>query len=314
MLGYIVRRAVYTLVVLFCASIVIFWGLRVAPGDPASTLFNPLASPEAKDALRVKFGLDKPVVVQYAYFLRDLVHGDFGESIKSGKPIPGADPGIRTQQHHPRRARPIVFTFALAIPLGVISAARRNTWTDHVATGFASIGMGIPSFLLGLTLILVFGVKLGWLPISGTGGIKHLVLPVIALSMEGVAVSMRIMRSSMLEQYHLDYVTALRAKGLRARTITWRRVLRNAIIPFISIAGIQIGALIGYTAIVEIVFRWPGLGQLLLNSVLQRDYPVALWLSLLLTTSVLLFNFLANVGYALADPASATPPRESDDC
>lgn len=301
MLGYIVRRAVYTLVVLFCASIVIFWGLRVAPGDPASTLFNPLASPEAKDALRVKFGLDKPVVVQYAYFLRDLVHGDFGESIKSGKPIPEL---IREYGRNSiiLVGAAIVFTFALAIPLGVISAARRNTWTDHVATGFASIGMGIPSFLLGLTLILVFGVKLGWLPISGTGGIKHLVLPVIALSMEGVAVSMRIMRSSMLEQYHLDYVTALRAKGLRARTITWRRVLRNAIIPFISIAGIQIGALIGYTAIVEIVFRWPGLGQLLLNSVLQRDYPVALWLSLLLTTSVLLFNFLANVGYALADP------------
>ena len=301
MLGYIVRRAVYTLVVLFCASVVIFWGLRVAPGDPASTLFNPLASPEAKDALRVKFGLDKPVVVQYAYFLRDLVHGDFGESIKSGKPIPEL---IREYGRNSiiLVGAAIVFTFALAIPLGVISAARRNTWTDHVATGFASIGMGIPSFLLGLTLILVFGVKLGWLPISGTGGIKHLVLPVIALSMEGVAVSMRIMRSSMLEQYHLDYVTALRAKGLRARTITWRRVLRNAIIPFISIAGIQVGALIGYTAIVEIVFRWPGLGQLLLNSVLQRDYPVALWLSLLLTTSVLLFNFLANVGYALADP------------
>jgi peptide/nickel transport system permease protein len=120
--------------------------------------------------------------------------------------------------------------------------------------------------------------------------------------MEGVAVSMRIMRSSMLEQFHLDYVIALRAKGLRSRTILWRRVLRNAIIPFISIAGIQIGALIGYTAIVEIVFRWPGLGQLLLNSVIQRDYPVALWLSLLLTTSVLLFNFLANIGYALVDP------------
>jgi peptide/nickel transport system permease protein/oligopeptide transport system permease protein len=300
-LSFVARRAAYTLAVIFVASIAIFYGLRVSPGDPASTLFNPLASPEAKNALREKFGLDKPIVVQYAYFLRDFFTGDFGQSIKSGQPIPELVKDYGKNSIVLVGAS-ILFTYLLAVPLGVIAAARRGTWIDHVITGVASLGMGIPNFLLALVLILVVGSKLGWLPISGTGGFKHLILPVIALSMEYVAVSLRIMRSSMLEELDLDYVRALRAKGLRARFIIWRRVLRNALIPMISLSGIQIGALIGYTAIIEIVFRWPGLGQLLVTSVLQRDYPVALWLSLLLTVSVVLANFAANIGYALVDP------------
>jgi ABC-type dipeptide/oligopeptide/nickel transport system permease component len=308
--GYIARRGIYTLVVLFVASIVIFWGLRIAPGDPANTLFNPLASEEAKNALREKFGLDKPIVVQYAYFLRDLFSGDFGESIKSGKPIPeliaqyGKNSLILV-------GASVLFTYALAIPLGVIAAVRRNTWVDNGLMGFASLGMGIPNFLLGLTLILVFGSYFDLLPISGTGGIDHLILPVIALSMEGVAVTMRLTRAAVLEETDLDYVRALEAKGLRRRTIVWKRVLRNALIPIISLSGIQVGALIGYTAIVEVVFRWPGLGQLLLNAVLQRDYPVALWLSLLLTTAVILANFAANIGYAFADPRVRLSGRAS---
>jgi ABC-type dipeptide/oligopeptide/nickel transport system permease component len=300
-LRYVARRAVYTIVVIFVASIVIFWGLRVAPGDPANTLFNPLASPEAKQALRVKFGLDKPVAVQYLFFLRDFFTGDFGQSIKSGQSIP------QIIKEHGQNSLVLVgasvlFTYVVSIPLGVLAAVKRNTWVDHGLMSLASLGMGIPNFFLALILILVVGSKLGWLPISGTGGIKHLILPVIALSLEGMSVSMRLMRSAMLEQLQLDYVRALRAKGLGERSIIWRRVLRNALIPVISLSGIQVGALVGYTAIIEFIFRWPGLGQALLNGVLQRDYPVALWLSLILTVSVVLANFLANVGYALADP------------
>jgi peptide/nickel transport system permease protein/oligopeptide transport system permease protein len=309
-LTYIARRAVYTLVVLFVASIVIFWGLRIAPGDPANTLFNPLASEEAKNALREKFGLDEPIVVQYGHFLRDLFTGDFGESIKSGQPIPDLIAQYGKNSFILVGAS-ILFTYTLAIPLGVIAASRRNTWVDNGLMGVASLGMGIPNFLLGLTLILVFGSYFDLLPISGTGGIEHLILPVITLSMEGLAVTMRLTRAAMLEEAHLDYVRALEAKGLRRRTIVWKRVLRNALIPIISLSGIQIGALIGYTAIVEVVFRWPGLGQLLLNSVLQRDYPVALWLSLLFTTAVILANFAANIGYAFADPRVRLSGRPS---
>jgi peptide/nickel transport system permease protein len=301
MLIYIVRRAIYAIVVLFIASMVIFWGLRVAPGSPETTLFNPYATPEAKEALRVKLGLDKPIVVQYVYFLRDFFTGDFGESIKSGQSVPelikqyGRNSLILVSAS-------ILFTYSLAIPLGVLAALRRGRALDRGLMSFASLGMGIPNFLLALLLILVFGTKLGWLPISGTGGLNHLILPVIALSMEGLAVTMRLVRSSMLEQLASDYVRTLRAKGIGSWVIVWKRVLRNALIPIISLSGIQIGALVGYTAIVEVVFRWPGLGELLLNAVLLRDYPVALWLSMLLTATVIAANFAANIGYALADP------------
>ena len=309
MLSYIAGRGIYALVVIFCASIVIFFGLRVAPGSPDSALFNPFASPQQKQALRQKLGLNKPVVVQYAYFLRDLFKGDFGDSIKSGQSIP------RLFKDYGKNSLLLVgaaslFTYLLSIPLGVIAAIKRDTWLDHGLMAFASLGMGIPNFLLGLILALVLGSSLGWLPISGTGGVKHLILPTIALSAEGVAVSLRLMRSAMIEQLQLDYVRALRAKGLRMGFIVWRRVVRNALLPIISLSGLQIGALVGYTAIVEIVFRWPGLGQLLVSSVLQRDYPVALWLSLLLTVSVVLANFAANVGYAIADPRVRLAGRE----
>jgi peptide/nickel transport system permease protein len=300
MLRYIGRRALYTVVVILAASVVIFYGLRVAPGRPEDTLFNPYATRQAKEALRVKLGLDKPVVVQYLYFLRDFFKGDFGQSIKSGQPIP------ELVEQYGRNSLELVggaalFTYLLAVPLGVAAAARRNSWLDHLISGFASLELGVPNFLLALLLVLVVAPHVG-LPISGTGGLKNVILPVIALSGEGVGLTVRLMRSSMIEQLGQDYVRALRAKGLRGYSITWRRVLRNALIPVISLSGIQLGALVGYTAIVEIIFRWPGLGQLLVSSVLQRDYPVALWLSLLLTVCVVIFNFLANIGYALVDP------------
>lgn len=301
MTAYIVRRALYALVAMFVASIIIFYGLRVAPGAPDSTLFNPFASREAKEALRNKLGLNEPIPLQYIHFLRDLIHGNLGDSIKSGQPIPtllaayGKNSLLLV-------ASAAFLTYALSVPLGILAATYRGRWPDHLTMVFASIGMGIPNFLLGLLLSLIVGLELGWLPISGSGGVQYLVLPAITLAAEGVAVSLRLMRSSMLEQLDQDYVRALRARGLRGHTIIWRRVARNALLPIISLSGIQIGALIGYTAIVEIIFRYPGLGQLLVSAVLQRDYPVALWLSLLLTGSVIVINFLANIGYALADP------------
>lgn len=301
MTGFILRRALYALVAMFVASIIIFYGLRVAPGAPDSTLFNPFASQEAKGALRQKLGLDDPLPLQYVHFLRDLVHGNLGTSIKSGQSIPTLLVEYGKNSFLLVSAAALL-TYVLSIPLGVIAATYRGRSPDNAIMVFASIGMGIPNFLLGLLLSLIVGLELGWLPISGSGSLKYLVLPAITLAAEGVAVSLRLMRSSMLEQLDQDYVRALRARGLRGRTILWRRVSRNALLPIISLAGIQIGALIGYTAIVEIIFRYPGLGQLLVTAVLQRDYPVALWLSLLLTGSVIFINFVANIAYALADP------------
>jgi peptide/nickel transport system permease protein len=301
MLRYIGRRALYTLVVLFVASIVVFYGLRVAPGAPDSTLFNPYASEAAKEAFRNELGLNKPLIVQYLDFIGNLFRGDLGHSIKSGQSIPYLI-GEYGKNSLLLVGAAALFTYLVAVPLGVLAAARRGRFLDHALTAFASVSMGIPNFLLGLLLVLIVGSRLHWLPISGTGGIRHLILPTIALSGEGIGVSLRLMRSSMVEQLDQDYVRALRAKGLSERYIIWRKVLRNALLPIVSLSGIQIGALVGYTAIVEIIFRWPGLGQLLVSSVLERDYPVALWLSLILTASVVIANFIANIAYAVVDP------------
>jgi peptide/nickel transport system permease protein len=305
MLAYVLRRALYTGVVMIAASIVIFLALRVSPGQPEDTLFNPLASPAAKQALRRQFHLDRPIVVQYGIFVDDLLHGDLGTSIKSGDSIPTLIRlyGVNSLQ---LELAAIVITYGLAIPLGVLVATKRDSSVDHGVMMVANLGMGVPNFLLALILIRFLAVQWNLLPLSGTGGVSHLVLPALALAAEGVSVTLRLVRSSMLEQLGQDYVRTLRAKGLARWRIVWLHALRNALIPVISLSALNIGALVGYTAIVEIVFRYPGLGQLLVNSVLQRDYPVALMLSLLLTFCVIIANFVANVAYAFADPRIRT--------
>ena len=301
MLLYVGRRAVYTIVVLIAASIVIFLALRVSPGQPEDTLFNPIASPEAKQALREQLRLDRPIPEQYGLFIQDLLAGDLGTSIKSGESIPDI---LATYGPNSLKlvAAAVFLTFVIALPLGVLAAMRRDSWLDHGVMAFASLGMGIPSFLLGLILIRVFADYLGLLPRSGAGGIEYLILPAIALAAESISVMLRLVRASVIEQLDQDYVRTLRAKGLPYLTLVWRHAFRNALMPVISLSGLQIGALVGYTAIVEIVFRYPGLGQELVNSVIQKDYPVALMLSLILTASVLLANLAANIAYAWADP------------
>jgi peptide/nickel transport system permease protein/oligopeptide transport system permease protein len=297
---YVAKRALYTLLVIIVASWVIFAALRVAPGTPADTLYNPHASLQAKQALITQLGLNRPLVAQYLTFLGNVLRGNLGESLQSGQPIPrllvtyGGNSLVLI-------AAACVLMYGFGIPLGVLSAVRRDSPVDHLLRAFASISLGIPNFLLGLLLVLVIGSTLGWLPISGTGGLDHLILPTIALGAEGMALTLRLVRSSVLEQLGQDYVRTLRAKGLMPIQV-WTHALRNALLPLISLSALQVGSLVGYTAIVEVVFRWPGLGQLLVNSVLLRDYPLALMLSLVLTVSVALANFVANVGYAVADP------------
>jgi ABC-type dipeptide/oligopeptide/nickel transport system permease component len=196
----------------------------------------------------------------------------------------------------------LLIAYGIAIPLGVLAAVRRHSIWDQASMFLANLGMGIPSFWLALLLILLFGATLHWLPIEGSGDVRHLVLPALVLSVESLAVTTRLMRSSMLEQLGQDYVRTLRAKGVRRRRIIWVHVVRNALIPIISLTGLRIGWLIGYAVIVETVFRWPGLGYQLVDSVIRRDYPVAQGLSLLLTFIVLSANFFANVAYAVVDP------------
>jgi peptide/nickel transport system permease protein len=298
---YIVRRATYTVAVLFAASIVIFLALRVSPGTPQDALFNPVASPQAKQALVRQFHLNDPLPVQYGRFLHDLVTLQLGQSIKTGQPILQIV-GTYGLNSLKLILAAIVITYGIAIPLGVVVAVRRDSWLDNLVLGIANLGMGLPNFVLALILTRIFATELGWLPLSGDAGFTSLILPAIALSAEGTSVVLRLVRSTMIEQLSQDYIRTLRAAGLSERVVVWGHALRNALIPIISLSALQIGSLVGYTAIVEIVFRWPGLGQQLVTSVLQRDYPVALWLSLILTASVVLANFAANIGYAYADP------------
>jgi peptide/nickel transport system permease protein len=301
MTGFIIRRLLYTIAVMLIASIAIFYSLRVAPGDPVNAILNPTSMEEARAALRTRLGLDLPVYQQYFVYLGHLFRGDFGESLLSGKAIPelAATYGLRS---FVLAFTALVIAYGIAIPLGILAAVRHNSIWDQASMFLANLGMGIPSFWLGLLLILLFGATLHWLPIQGGGDVKHLVLPALVLAVESLAVTMRLMRSSMLEQLGQDYIRTLRAKGLKPRRIVWLHAARNALIPIISLTGLRIGWLIGYAVIVETVFRWPGMGYLLVDSVIRRDYPVAQSLSLLLTLTVLWANLLANIGYAVVDP------------
>ena len=237
MIGFIFKRLLYTIVVMFIASVAIFYALRVAPGDPVNAILNPTAMEQARAALRARLGLDLPIWEQYFVYVKHIFQGDTGESLLTGKTIPHvlATYGLRSLV---LAGTALLIAYAIAIPLGVLAAVRRNSIWDQAAMFFANLGMGIPSFWLALLLILLFGATLHWLPIEGSGDLRHLILPASVLSVESLAVTMRLMRSSMLEQLGQDYVRTLRAKGVRGRRIIWVHVVRNALIPIISLSGI----------------------------------------------------------------------------
>ncbi len=301
MFPFLARRTVRMFFILLIASIVVFYSLRFAPGDPTGAALNPLALEEVREAYRHRLGLDRPVYEQYFTFLVNLVRGDLGVSIINGEQIStllweyGKNSLILG-------LAAVFLTYAIGIPLGLLAAAKRNTWIDHSTSTFAAILMGIPNFWLALLLIYLFSSELKWLPSSGSGGWKHLVMPAVVLAAEGVAVTARMMRSAMLEQLGQDFVRTHRAKGLSEWTVVGRRVARTALIPVISLAGLRFGWLIGYALIVETIFRWPGIGYLLVDSVLRRDYPVAQFFSLVLVFVVVISNLFADLLYGLADP------------
>jgi peptide/nickel transport system permease protein len=301
LLLYAGRQLAYTVPVMVAASVLVFYSLRVAPGDPVNAVLSPLAQEEARSALRERLGLDQPVWQQYFVYIGNVFQGDFGTSLLNGNSVGSllVEFGKRTAL---LAGLALLLTYLVAIPLGVLAAVRRNTIWDQGASLIGNLGMAIPNFWLALLLILLFSVNLAILPVGGSGSASHLVLPVIVLSLEGMAVTMRVTRSSMLEQLSQDYIRTLRAKGLSAWRIVWVHGLRNALIPVISLAGLRFGWLLGYTLIVEVVFRWPGIGFLLVDSVIRRDYPVAQTVSLVLTITVVLGNFLANVLYGAVDP------------
>jgi ABC-type dipeptide/oligopeptide/nickel transport system permease component len=305
MLTFIIHRTLYGILLIFIASFVIFYGLRVAPGSITDVLTNPLNREALAPQLSSQLGLDKPLPVQYFVFAKHFLTGQLGVSMVSGQPISDLI-GRAIWRTLILAAAAAFLTYAVAIPLGVLAAWKRNTIIDQGAMFFAVLGMGIPNFFLAVLLIHFFSVEHRWLPVAGYGDFKHLILPAVVLAAEAIAINLRVVRSSMLEELNKDYVRTLHAKGLSSARVVWVHVLRNALPPVIALAGVMLRTLLGYTLIVEVIFRWPGLGSQLVNSVLKRDYTLAQTLAILLTFAVIVFNILADVGQQWADPRTRT--------
>ncbi len=301
MVRIILHRSLYAIVLLLIASFAVFYGMRLAPGDVADVLQSHPTGQLTIERVREDLGLNKPVLVQYATYMGDLLRGDLGLSLINGQPI--VDILSSSVGYTLKLAfASALLSLVLAIPLGLLAAWKRNSIFDQGTMLIAVLGMGIPNFFLAILLIQVFAVWLQWLPVAGYETPKHIILPAVALAAEAMAINLRVVRSSVLEELGRDYVRTLHAKGVTNRRILWLHVLRNALPPIIALGGVMMRTLLGYTLIVETIFRWPGLGYQLVNAVLKRDYTVAQSLAILLTAAVIFFNLLADLGQQWADP------------
>ena len=286
---------------LVVASIAVFYGLRIAPGDPTGGVLSPTALEEVRAAYRQRLGLDLPIWVQYGVYLQHLAQGDLGRSLVTGKSI-GELLGFYGRNSLLLGLAATALIYGIGLPLGALAAAKRNSAIDQLISGVSIAGMGMPNFWLALLLIYLFASRLHWLPSGGCCEPRQLILPAVVLAAEGAAVTIRMTRSTMLEQLGQDYVRTHRAKGLAEAVVVYGRVFRNALNPIISLAGLRLGWLVGYALIVETIFQWPGIGYLLVDAILRRDYPVAQFFSLLLVTVVVVANLFADVAYGIADP------------
>lgn len=295
--------------ILFGTSVVVFLLARLIPGDPVVALLGMEATDEAIATLRRRFALDQSLPVQYFAWLGNILTGDFGRSIQSGREVMPLLMGALLPTVWLSLAATAI-SLLIAIPAGVVAATRRDTVADYSASFVALCGLSMPSFWLGVLLILTFSIHLPILPASGYvppsenfgAFLRHLILPAITLGTALTAAVMRMTRSTMLEVLDADYVRTARAKGLRRRTVVWRHAFGNAQIPIITLLGIQFGQLLGGVVITETVFSWPGIGKLTVDAIFARDYPVVQGAVLLTAVLFVMINLLTDVMYTLVDP------------
>jgi len=301
MLNYVIKRLFSMIPVLVGISILLFFMLRMLPGDPAQVLAGQMASPEEIETIRKQLGLDRPVYEQYLSYLGRLVRLDLGRSARTQNPVIE-----EIWARLPNTALLAVVAIGLAclfgIPAGVISAVRPYTWVDYVVTMGALFGISMPVFWLGLMLVVVFAVVLRWLPAGGTGGWQHVVLPAVTLASFVVAFIARMTRSTMLETLSLDYISTARSKGLRETVVVVKHALKNALIPIVTVVGLQFGLLLGGAVLTETVFAWPGIGRLIVDSILARDYPVIQGTILIFGLLYILVNLAVDLLYVVIDP------------
>lgn len=301
MLRYIIKRLLYTVPVLLGISLLLFFMLRMLPGDPAQVLAGQMASAEEVEMIRHQLGLDQPVMLQYIHFLNRLAHFDLGRSARTQNPV--------IQEIWARLPNTLVLAVLaislaclLGIPAGVLSAVKPYSWLDYLMTSAALFGISMPVFWLGLMLVLIFSVTLHWLPAGGTGSWQHLILPSFTLAMFVVAFIARMTRSTMLEILSQDYTTTARSKGLTEKVVVIKHALKNAMIPIITVIGLQFGMLLGGAVLTETVFAWPGLGRLIVDSILARDYAVTQGAILIFGLLYVLVNLVVDLLYAVLDP------------
>lgn len=297
----IARRLSDSAIVLLLATVVVFTLLRLLPGDPAMLMLGEHATPQTLANLRASFGLDRPVAVQYGLFLRDAAAGQFGESIRAQRPALGYVLGFfpATLQ---LATTAVVVTLVVGIGLGVLSAAYRGGVIDALARGLAMLAQSTPNYWLGLMLINVFAVWLHWVPASGRGTPSQLVMPAITLSFVLIGLVLRLTRTEVLDVLRSDYVRTASAKGLGRGAVLFRHVLRNALVPVVTVVGLQLGSLLGGAVVTETVFAWPGIGYLTIQAVETRDYPVLQTIILLAVAAFLLINLAVDLLYAVIDP------------
>lgn len=300
MAQYLLRRALHSLIVILGVSLLVFVLMRLT-GDPTYLLLPPDASREQVAELRHDLGLDESIPVQYGRFLLNAVRGDFGQSFRTGQPAMSL-----VLERVPATLRLAGFAFMvtalIAIPVGIVSARYRHTWIDDIGRAIALFGQAVPSFWLGMMLILLFSVRLGWLPPFGSGSFKHLILPGITLGAYSAAIISRLLRSTLLEVLGSDYIRTARAKGLSDRAVLYRHALRNASLPVVTMFGLQVGVLFGGAVITEYVFAYPGMGRLVLQAIGNRDFAVVQAFVLLITLLIIVTNIVVDLLYAMLDP------------
>jgi peptide/nickel transport system permease protein len=297
---FLFRRLLQSLVVLFGVSFVVFAILHLT-GDPALVLLPPDASPEDVRRFREVMGFNDPFFVQYGRFLKGALQGDFGQSVRHGEPAFGLVLE-RMPATFELAGAALALALCLAIPAGIVSAVRRNTALDYLATVVALFGQSLPTFWLGIMLILLFSVQFHLLPSSGRGTLEHLILPAVTLGLFTTARITRLTRSGMLEVLNQDYIRTARAKGVSDPPVVWKHALKNAAIPIVTIVGIELGTLLGGSVITETIFAWPGVGRLSVQAIANRDYPVVQAAVFLLASTFVLVNLLVDVVYTYLDP------------
>jgi peptide/nickel transport system permease protein len=307
---YILRRLIQSVFIVWGCATLVFFMLRLIPGDPVVQMLGPEYTPEAANALRAKLGLDEPIYVQYVRWFGNILRGDLGDSITGSESVVDA---IKTGLPKTLSLALVSFSIALllAVPTGILAALRRNTWTDYLVSIVAFIGVSMPGFWFGIILIIVFSVRLDWLPAIGYAELtedgfwpwlQRLILPGLAIGLSYAAILMRFVRAGLLDVLGSDYVRTARAKGLTERRVIARHALRNSLIPVVTVIGIQLALLLSGAVVIETVFSIRGLGRILVGAIFDRDYPIVQGVILLVAVIFVGANLIVDIVYTWLDP------------